>query len=404
MELLRYAPHLNTEKLKVNKFVYGLNVNIHSKVRILMPRTLHEVHQATIAEEEMMSNEHSKSTRPTGLGVPSGNNMERRNLQGGPALNHQRWSGRNQRTPYRHPAQHPHRVPQQTRQPQPHQPMRQHQVTPPQHRSSFQQSSRSTPDSVGSRNQAPRRGCWTFGGPHYERDCPQKTGITKSTKNATTVGDLGKAHRIHAAVNIRQFEHQSTVLETSGNIDGMSFVILIDPGATDSFISLNALSMIKHKATPQYEFRHVEMACGMKRNVGKMVKDCEVDLGVCKTKVSLYSTILGVYDVVIRMDWLERHEALLDYKDKILHFTDDDSQRKSLRGDFEDLDKHPFLVEFKNVFPEELPELPPKREIDFTIDLKPCTEPIAKESYRMSAPELKELQIQLKELLDLGLI
>ena len=77
------------------------------------------------------------------------------------------------------------------------------------------------------------------------------------------------------------------MLETSSNIDGMSFVILIEPGATDSFISLNALSRIKHKVITQYEFRHVEMACGMKRNVGRMVKDCEVDLGVCKSKVSL---------------------------------------------------------------------------------------------------------------------
>lgn len=64
------------------------------------------------------------------------------------------------------------------------------------------------------------------------------------------MGDLGKAHRIHAAVNNRQVEHQSIVLETSGNIDGMSFVILKDLGATNSFISINALSMIKHKATP----------------------------------------------------------------------------------------------------------------------------------------------------------
>jgi hypothetical protein len=37
MELLRYAPLMNTEKLKVNKFVYGLNFNIRAKVRILMP-------------------------------------------------------------------------------------------------------------------------------------------------------------------------------------------------------------------------------------------------------------------------------------------------------------------------------------------------------------------------------
>jgi hypothetical protein len=34
MELLRYAPHMNTEKLKVNKFVFGLNFNIRVKVRI----------------------------------------------------------------------------------------------------------------------------------------------------------------------------------------------------------------------------------------------------------------------------------------------------------------------------------------------------------------------------------
>ena len=73
-------------------------------------------------------------------------------------------------------------------------------------------------------------------------------------------------------------------------------------------------------------------------------------------------------------------------------------------GDSEDLDKDPFLVEFKDVFPEELPGLPPKMKIDFTIDLKPGTEPIAKAPYCMSAPELKELQIQLKELLDLGFI
>ena len=122
------------------------------------------------------------------------------------------------------------------------------------------------------------------------------------------------------------------MLETSSNIDGMSFVILIDLEAIDYFISLNALSRIKHKPIAQHDFRHVEMACGMKRNVGKMVRDCEVDLGVCKTKVSLYSTILGVYDVVIGMDWLERHEALLDCKDKVLYFTDDDGQRRSLRG------------------------------------------------------------------------
>jgi hypothetical protein len=42
MELLRYVLHINTEKLKVNKFVFGLNFKIHKKVRIMMPQTLHD--------------------------------------------------------------------------------------------------------------------------------------------------------------------------------------------------------------------------------------------------------------------------------------------------------------------------------------------------------------------------
>ena len=43
MELLRSAPHLNTRKLKINRFVFGLNDILHAKVRILMPQTLHDV-------------------------------------------------------------------------------------------------------------------------------------------------------------------------------------------------------------------------------------------------------------------------------------------------------------------------------------------------------------------------
>jgi hypothetical protein len=56
MELLSYAPHLNTEKLKVNRFVFGLNDSLREKVRILMPQTLHDVVQkALISEEDLIS-------------------------------------------------------------------------------------------------------------------------------------------------------------------------------------------------------------------------------------------------------------------------------------------------------------------------------------------------------------
>ena len=56
MELLWYAPHLNTIKLKVNRFVFSLNGGLCAKVRILMPQTLHDtIQKALIAEEELIS-------------------------------------------------------------------------------------------------------------------------------------------------------------------------------------------------------------------------------------------------------------------------------------------------------------------------------------------------------------
>jgi len=60
----------------------------------------------------------------------------------------------------------------------------------------------------------------------------------------------------------------------------------------------------------------------------------------------------------------------------------------------------PIVQEFADVFPEELPGLPPKREVDFSIELEPGTRPISKAPYRMAPAELKELKEQFQELLD----
>lgn len=55
-------------------------------------------------------------------------------------------------------------------------------------------------------------------------------------------------------------------------------------------------------------------------------------------------------------------------------------------------------------FPEDLLGLTPYQKIDFTIELEPGTTPISKPPYRMPLAELKELEIQLQELLDKGFI
>jgi hypothetical protein len=66
--------------------------------------------------------------------------------------------------------------------------------------------------------------------------------------------------------------------------------------------------------------------------------------------------------------------------------------------------KVPVVNEFPNVFPEELPGMPPDRDIKFVIELKPSTSPIYQTSYRMATPELAELKEHIKELLEKGFI
>jgi hypothetical protein len=64
----------------------------------------------------------------------------------------------------------------------------------------------------------------------------------------------------------------------------------------------------------------------------------------------------------------------------------------------------PVVREFQDVFPKELPEMPPDREIKFTIDLIPGIAPIAQAPYKMGPKELEELKAQIDELEEKGFI
>ena len=65
-----------------------------------------------------------------------------------------------------------------------------------------------------------------------------------------------------------------------------------------------------------------------------------------------------------------------------------------------DLDLPWVVYEYEDVFPDELLELPPQRDVDFCIELHPGTSPISMTSHRMAPIELQELKVQIYELLD----
>jgi hypothetical protein len=116
------------------------------------------------------------------------------------------------------------------------------------------------------------------------------------------------------------------VLETSSTVGDQTLSILIDPGATKSFISGAALKRIKVKAVEQDEFSFVEMASGAKQKIGGKVTGCVLNLEEFFTRANLYVTILGSYDVMIGMEWLESHEVILNCKTKRLRLADDVGQ------------------------------------------------------------------------------
>ncbi|WP_354666198.1 reverse transcriptase family protein [Nostoc sp. GT001] len=139
------------------------------------------------------------------------------------------------------------------------------------------------------------------------------------------------------------------------------------------------------------------------------------------------------------MDWLGHHFARMDCRNKIVTFHSPSSDVITFRGDWctspvviissirahrllmdgcqgylasvHDLQKDvvqladiPVARDFLEVFPEELPSIPPESEIEFEVDLMSGTRPISLAPYRMAPFELKELKAQLEELLDKGFI
>jgi hypothetical protein len=77
---------------------------------------------------------------------------------------------------------------------------------------------------------------------------------------------------------------------------------------------------------------------------------------------------------------------------------------ESVEDDKLNLEDHPILREYRDVFPEEVLGLPPRRDIDSLIELAPGAVSVSRAPYRMSTLDLVELNLQLKEMMEKGYI
>ncbi|XP_027151840.1 uncharacterized protein LOC113751893 [Coffea eugenioides] len=274
---------------------------------------------------------------------------------------------------------------------------------------------------------------------HQISGCPKMQGGTTSNARSNTSG--GSRPTVPArvyAIGDQPVPDSSEVVEGTLPIFHRLAKVLIDPGATHSFVNPSFMSGIDVQPVRLPFDLEVRTPMGNKNVITSLAyKNCEFWIGERKMLVDLISLDIKGYDVIIGMDFLGHYHAKLDCRAKVVEFCipGEATLRLDVKGrlassamisgirarkmlfkgaqgflaflinapsDQVKLEDVPVVREFSDVFPEELRTLPPEREVEFKIDLMPGTAPISKTPYRMAPAELKELKIQLQDLLEKG--
>nr|GEW72589.1 reverse transcriptase domain-containing protein [Tanacetum cinerariifolium] len=139
--------------------------------------------------------------------------------------------------------------------------------------------------------------------------------------------------------------------------------VLFDSGADKSFISLSFASMLKIPPITIDAFYDIKMADGNLVSTNTVILGCILTLLNQPFKIDLMLIKLGSFDIVIGMDWLSKYHVKILCDEKVVHiFIDDETliirvmEKKSDEKRLEDI---PVAKEFPDVFPEDLPGLPP---------------------------------------------
>jgi hypothetical protein len=201
------------------------------------------------------------------------------------------------------------------------------------------QSSFRDPGKVEGSEQMPRSPpmeCWGCKENHRYRDCPHrkdKARTIHSVQHDEIVEDMGsRMSRIYVALDNKQAEFQSHMIEVEGTINNQPLVILIDSGASHSYIDPRVVESLHLTRSKHEKSWLVKLATGTKRKVTKLVKSCSVGMKGMSTKAELNILPLGSYDCLIGMDWLDQHHALLDCHNKRFTFLNKEGNPVTVQG------------------------------------------------------------------------
>ncbi|GKD91845.1 putative nucleotidyltransferase, ribonuclease H [Tanacetum coccineum] len=186
--------------------------------------------------------------------------------------------------------------------------------------------------------------------------------------------------------------------------------VLFDLGSDKSFVSISLASMLNILPITLDTTYDIEMADGNLVGTNTDIQGCTLILLNQPFKIDLMLIKIGSFDVVIGMDWLSMYHDKIICDKKVVHIPIDGenliirAQVMEKKSDEKRLEDIPVVREFPEVFLEDLPGLPPVRQVEFQIDLMPGAAPVAQAPYRLAPSKMQELSDQLQELADRGFI
>nr|GEY15291.1 hypothetical protein [Tanacetum cinerariifolium] len=223
---------------------------------------------------------------------------------------------------------------------------------------------------------------------HKAKDCQSKNMASGATvqSNVVCYKCRERGHKRHAC--------SKKADRRGGNVQGQAYVI------RDAEHN-QGLNVVTVKLNSSYE---VEVADQKVVSTNSVLRGCTLNLLDHLFNIDLMPIELGTFDVIVGMDWLVERDAIIvcckkevhvPYKKKTLVVKSDSSKQ---------LQDVPVICNFPEVFPDDLPGLPPPRQVELKIELIPGTAPVARALYHLAQSELKELSDQLKELSEKGFI
>ncbi|KAG8503466.1 hypothetical protein CXB51_001444 [Gossypium anomalum] len=248
------------------------------------------------------------------------------------------------------------------------------------------------PSNIAARGRSPRSMGNASGG----------RGVTRDTAARSDARAPVRAY----AIRVREETSSLDVIIGNFTLYDTKVIALIDPGSTHSYICVNLVSS-KTLPVESTEFViRVSNPLGKCVLVDKVCKNCPLMIRDNYFPANLMLLPFDEFDIIL--DDLNRLPAMIlvmlvqKYVRKgceayLAYVLDTKVNKKKIESVL-------VVCEYPDVFPDELPRLPPIREVKFGIELVPGTTPISVAPYRMAPTELKELKSQLQELTDRGFL